>query len=54
MDTAPARNVKKLNFYDDAISEDFSRAPTSVLKNRASHSQKPAAHSSLLAKAGNM
>ena len=54
MDTTPARNVKKLNFYDDAISEDFSRVPTSVLKNRASHSQKPAAHSSLLAKAGNM
>ena len=54
MDTTPARNVRKLNFYDDAISEDFSRAPTSVLKNRASHSQRPPAGSSLLAKAGNM
>ena len=32
------RAFRKANFYDEAITEDFQRAPTSALKNRGSYS----------------
>ena len=43
---------RKVSQYDDAISEDFTRAPP-ALKNRSAISQRPAA-GSLLSKAGSM
>ena len=36
LDSAPNRKPKKINFHYDNMSDDLSRAPTSVLKNRAS------------------
>ena len=52
-DARAGRALRKPTFYDDAVSEDFQRAPASALKSRGSYSQKPAA-GSFLAKAGSM